>query len=140
MRFFSGLKTIVCIFLVVYLMVGVTGGFAHCPLEASHRLTAIRAVPMMEPSNRTVVAAGFLPQKKDTGNKSLCQTLPPAFKETATLNSLDASSPLSTPPLLSELAYATLLATAQAPPGFAAAPPPQIHPLLAHIRTVVLLA
>ena len=141
MKFFPILKTLASVFLVVYLLVGVTEGFAHCPLEASHRLTSlVKAGDSAELSGQETGMSGSLPYQNQQSRKGICQNSIPACTVAADLNTLDVTSSLSMPPLLSGIDSTASLLGAQEAPGQPSTPSPLINPRLAQIRTVVMLA
>ena len=141
MNFSPGLKIIARIFLAIYLVVGVTDGFAHCPLAISHRLTSVvKTVKVIELPGKEVATGGPFPYQNQNNGTVLCQKLAPTLTEIFHPNRLDATSRLLPPPLLSDTVAAPFLLTLKYVTGSAGMPAPPVNPRLALIRTVVMLA
>lgn len=141
MRFFFKLRTISCAFLVIYLLVGVTDGFAQCPKKVAHRSTAmVTVVEVVESSSPEMVNGIPLPLRNPTSGERSCRKSAPALTSTASPNMLGVTSQLATPPLLSKVVALAFLFTFKYVSGCTGPSSPLVNPRLAQIRTVVMLA
>ncbi len=141
MRLFFKLRTISCALLVVYLLVGVTDGFAQCPKKVAQRSTAmVTVVEVVEPSSPELVNGIHLPLQNPTSGEQSCRKSAPALTSTTSPNMLGVPSQLATPPLLAKVVALTFLFTCKYVSGCTGPSSPMVNPRLAQIRTVVMLA
>lgn len=143
MRTFLPYKTISWVFLLAYFLTGGTGNFSHCLKKAAHPGSAAGAA-VQGSGQSAVTGAAVVPMLavNQNGTNGLCPDFSSGPNSAAALNTAGFSGKFSfeAPRAVSSLPVASSLFFPQKNVRWhMAQPPPMVDPVLAHIRSVVLL-